>query len=122
MIPPIGRDMKPTKNVVYASKVPTTASKFGKNSLFNTSGVTTPYRKKSYHSIVVPIALAKATTPGEIAGAVVPGFGRSIVVPPSVLPSVRPPAVSIFAALPPRWPDGVDICHTIRRRGPRVQR
>ncbi|WP_245332814.1 hypothetical protein [Bradyrhizobium erythrophlei] len=35
--------------------------------MFSTSGVTTPYRKKSYHSIVVPIALANATLPGEIA-------------------------------------------------------
>src|ERR1700733_3666560 len=115
MIPPIGRDMKPTKNVVYASKVPTTASKFGKNSLFNTSGVTTPYKKKSYHSIVVPIALANATVPGEIAGAVVSGFGRSIVVSPSVLPLVsRPQAVLIFAALPLLWPDAVHIYRTVR--------
>jgi hypothetical protein len=58
--------MNPTKNVVYASNVPTNGSKFGKNNLLNTSGVTTPNKKKSYHSIVVPIALAKAIVPIDV--------------------------------------------------------
>src|SRR6266571_1738457 len=66
MIPPIGRDINPTKNVVYASNVPTNGSKFGKNSLLSTIGVTTPNRKKSYHSIVVPMALANAIVPIDV--------------------------------------------------------
>lgn len=37
------------------------ASPLGKKSLLKTSPVTVPYRKKSYHSTVVPIRLASAT-------------------------------------------------------------
>ena len=58
--------MNPTKKVVYANNVPTNGSKFGKNNLLSTSGVTTPKRKKSYHSIVVPIALANAIVPIDV--------------------------------------------------------
>ena len=41
-------------------------SALGKNSLLSTSGVIMPYRKKSYHSMVVPIALASAMVPIDI--------------------------------------------------------
>src|SRR5271169_1181530 len=41
-----------------ACKVPTSGSDSGKYSLAKTSPVTVLYRKKSYHSIVVPIVLA----------------------------------------------------------------
>src|SRR5438105_2515504 len=66
MMPPIGRERNPTKKVVYANSVPASGSNCGKKSLFSTIGVTTPYRKKSYHSMVVPMALAKATFPAEM--------------------------------------------------------
>ena len=59
--PPIGRAMKPIANVVYASNVPTVGSNVGKKSLLKTRLANVPYKKKSYHSIVVPIALASAT-------------------------------------------------------------
>src|SRR2546427_6720434 len=48
--------MKPTKNVEKARRVPTNGSELGKNSRGNTSAAATPYRKKSYHSMVVPTA------------------------------------------------------------------
>src|SRR5713226_3692178 len=41
-----------------ACSVPTNGSDFGKYSWPNTNPVTVLYRKKSYHSIVVPIVLA----------------------------------------------------------------
>ena len=59
--PPSGRVTKPTANVVYASSVDTTGSPPGKNSLLKTIPATTPYRKKSYHSIVAPTS-AEITT------------------------------------------------------------
>ena len=39
--------------------VPTSGSTVGKNSLLKTSAAAVPYRKKSYHSIVVPMKLAR---------------------------------------------------------------
>ena len=59
--PPSGRVTKPTANVVYASNVDTTGSLPGKYSLLKTMPATTPYRKKSYHSIVAPTT-AEITT------------------------------------------------------------
>src|SRR5215472_8373101 len=44
--------------MVKACNVPTSGSDSGKYSLAKTSPVTVLYRKKSYHSIVVPIVLA----------------------------------------------------------------
>ncbi len=41
--------------------VATTGSPAGKYSLLNTMPATTPYRKKSYHSMVAPITAAIAT-------------------------------------------------------------
>src|SRR6266496_3907314 len=41
-----------------ACRVPTSGSEFGKYSLAKTRPVTVLYRKKSYHSIVVPTVLA----------------------------------------------------------------
>src|SRR6185312_1004655 len=60
-MPATGRAMNPTSAVVYASIVPTRGSNDGKNSLLKTSAENVLYRKKSYHSIVQPIALANAT-------------------------------------------------------------
>src|SRR2546421_11408423 len=60
-MPPIGRAAKPTAYVLNASSVPTNGSNVGKNSLLNTSAAAVLYRKKSYHSIVVPMRLASAT-------------------------------------------------------------
>src|SRR5579883_1224081 len=50
--------MKPTVYVANAWSAPTYGSDFGKNTWGNTSAAAVPYRKKSYHSIVVPIVLA----------------------------------------------------------------
>src|SRR5882757_11229816 len=47
--------------VPNASSVPTIGSKVGKNSLLKISAAAVPYRKKSYHSMAVPIRLAVAT-------------------------------------------------------------
>ena len=60
-MPPTGRAKKPTAYVAKAAIVPASASKFGKNSLLNTSADAVPYRKKSYHSMVVPMKLAMTT-------------------------------------------------------------
>jgi hypothetical protein len=42
MTPPTGRATNPTANVVNASRVPTSGSKLGKNSLLNTSAAAVP--------------------------------------------------------------------------------
>src|SRR6266704_6002369 len=53
--------MNPTAKVPKAESLPVNASTFGKNSLLNTSAAAVPYRKKSYHSMVVPMKLAATT-------------------------------------------------------------
>jgi hypothetical protein len=60
-MPPSGRAAKPTPKVASAASVPMVGSTFGKNSLSKMSAAAVPYRKKSYHSIVVPTKLARAT-------------------------------------------------------------
>jgi hypothetical protein len=60
-MPPIGRAAKPTAYVPSASSVPTSGSDSGKNNCPKTSAAAVPYRKKSYHSMVVPMKLAAAT-------------------------------------------------------------
>jgi FtsP/CotA-like multicopper oxidase with cupredoxin domain len=47
--------------VPNAASVPTSGSASGKKSSLKTSAAAVPYRKKSYHSIVVPMKLAVAT-------------------------------------------------------------
>jgi hypothetical protein len=61
MMPPTGRAAKPTPNVANAASVPTVGSAVGKNSSLKISAAAVPYRKKSYHSIAVPMKLARAT-------------------------------------------------------------
>jgi hypothetical protein len=53
--------MKPTEKEANAARVPVTGSNDGKNTSLNTRAAAVPKMKKSYHSIVVPIRLAKAT-------------------------------------------------------------
>jgi hypothetical protein len=65
-IPPMGRATNPTAKVPNAARVPTSGSKVGKNSLLKTSAELVPYRKKSYHSVVVPMKLASATCPLDV--------------------------------------------------------
>src|SRR6516162_3026616 len=95
--------MNPTKKVVYANNVPTKGSKFGKNSLLSTRGVTTPNKKKSYHSIVVPIALAKAIVPIEVPKP--PDDDRDCIVSPFSPSSFILSAVARFYVLPQRLLD-----------------
>src|SRR5687767_12392434 len=61
MTPPSGRATNPTAKVAKALNVPTRGSTFGKNRRLNTMAAAVPYRKKSYHSIVVPTKLARIT-------------------------------------------------------------
>jgi hypothetical protein len=62
----MGRDAKPTAYTPKACSVPTSGSECGKKSGAKTSPVTVPYRKKSYHSMVVPTV--DAMTAMAIAG------------------------------------------------------
>jgi hypothetical protein len=57
--------MKPTENDAKAASVPVTGSKDGKKIWLKISAAAVPKMKKSYHSIVVPIRLAKATLRDE---------------------------------------------------------
>ena len=57
--------MKPTENEAKAARVPVTGSKDGKKTWLKTRAAAVPKMKKSYHSIVVPIRLAKATLRDE---------------------------------------------------------
>src|SRR5205085_10993837 len=59
--PPIGRAAKPTKLVVKAAIVPAKGLSVGKKSLAKTVAEKKPYKKKSYHSMVVPSVLAART-------------------------------------------------------------
>jgi hypothetical protein len=54
MAAPTGRATKPTKKVVNDRSVATKGSDPGKNFCGKTAAAATPYRKKSYHSMVVP--------------------------------------------------------------------
>ena len=56
--PPMGRARKPTKLVVNAAMVPATGSSSGKKSFGKTVAARNPYKKKSYHSMAVPMVLA----------------------------------------------------------------
>src|SRR5262245_50525606 len=61
-IPPSGRAKKPTAYVLNDAICAANGSSVdGKNSLSKTSAAAVPYRKKSYHSIDVPIKLATNT-------------------------------------------------------------
>ena len=69
--------MKPTEKEANAARVPVTGSNDGKNTSLNTRAAAVPKMKKSYHSIVVPIRLAKATLRDERSdGSAVDGAGR----------------------------------------------
>ena len=60
-MPPIGRAMKPTANVLKdASNAMTGGRSAGKNAFGNISAAAVPYRKKSYHSMLVPANAVKA--------------------------------------------------------------
>lgn len=61
IMPPSGRATKPTAKVAKARMVPTPSENSGKKSLLNTSPATTPYRKKSYHSMTAPTREDKTT-------------------------------------------------------------
>src|SRR6185437_5356406 len=73
-------------------------SSLGKNCLLKTSPVIVPYRKKSYHSTVVPIRLASVTSlrlRSSVAGvtggiAVFPNVAASIIPPGYPRRSLRP--------------------------------
>src|SRR5690349_14421669 len=58
MAAPIGRPTNPMKKVPNADSVAVNASSLGKYSLPNTRPAAVPYRKKSYHSMVVPMVEA----------------------------------------------------------------
>src|SRR5215210_698791 len=57
----MGRAAKPTAKVPKADSVPISGLEPGKNSSPKTSAAAVPYKKKSYHSIVVPMKLAATT-------------------------------------------------------------
>jgi len=69
--------MNPTENEAKAARVPVTGSKDGKKTWLKIRAAAVPKMKKSYHSIVVPMRLAKATLRGEWGGA--PSLDRSEV-------------------------------------------
>src|SRR5262245_42315923 len=53
--------MNPTENEAKAARVPVTGSKDGKKTWLKIRAAAVPKMKKSYHSIIVPMRLAKAT-------------------------------------------------------------
>lgn len=57
-MPPRGRAQKPTATEANEKIVPIAGSLVGKNAVSNTSVATETYRKKSSHSMTVPITLA----------------------------------------------------------------
>ena len=57
--------MNPTENDAKEASVPVTGSKDGKKTLLKIRAAAVPKMKKSYHSIVVPMRLAKATLRDE---------------------------------------------------------
>src|SRR4051794_8156664 len=60
MAAPTGRAANPTNWVAKADSVPARMDSPGKNTAGKTRAAAVPYRKKSYHSIVVPTVLATA--------------------------------------------------------------
>ena len=60
-MPPSGRAAKPAANVPKAASVPISGLEPGKNRSPNTRAAAVPYKKKSYHSMVVPMKLAATT-------------------------------------------------------------
>src|ERR671916_1042056 len=86
-MPPTGRAKKPTPYVAKASRVPPSGVASGKKSAPKTSAAAVPYRKKSYHSIAVPIKLARATCRIEL-----------------VCPSPSPPILSMISSRVIRHP------------------
>src|SRR5262249_36333376 len=90
----MGRARKPTAKIPNACKVPTSGSELGKYSLANTSPVTAEQRRKSYHSMVVPIALAITARASCAAVLRTLGRHRSVrhraelhpIIPPSLPP------------------------------------
>jgi hypothetical protein len=61
MMPPIGRAMKPTANVLKeASSAIADGRPAGKNALGKTRAAAVPYRKKSYHPMLVPASAVRA--------------------------------------------------------------
>ena len=63
------------------ASVPVSGSNVGKNSVLKTSAAAVPYRKKSYHSMVVPTKLASATTATDPSRrAVVTAMGCAILL------------------------------------------
>src|SRR6476661_3463543 len=58
MAAPTGRAANPTNWVANDERVPARGDSPGKKTAGNTSAAAVPYRKKSYHSIVVPMVLA----------------------------------------------------------------
>src|SRR5215217_5137125 len=57
----MGRATKPTAYVEAEASLPAVSLNSGKKSAGKMSAAAVPYRKKSYHSIAVPIKLAAAT-------------------------------------------------------------
>src|SRR5215216_5418151 len=83
----MGRATKPTAYVEAEASLPAVSLNSGKKSAGKMSAAAVPYRKKSYHSIAVPIKLATATWRIE-----------------DVCPSCSPPTLSTrasFACLSP---------------------
>src|SRR3954453_8070467 len=60
MAAPTGRAANPTNWVPKDDSVPARVDSPGKKTAGKTSAAAVPYRKKSYHSIVVPMVLATA--------------------------------------------------------------
>src|SRR3954471_6840261 len=58
MAAPIGRAAKPTNWVEKEARAPANSDCSGKKTFGNTRAAAVPYRKKSYHSMVVPTVLA----------------------------------------------------------------
>ena len=103
MMPPNGRATNPTVYVPYAASVPASGANVGKNIWLKTSAAAVPYRKKSYHSMVVPAKLASATR--RIDGAVRVARTLSIgrLGPPALRRALR---VLAQAAQPESLPRG----------------
>ena len=60
-MPPTGRAMKPKAKVEKERINPTAGVASGKNAAGKTSAAAVAYRKKSYHSMLVPARAVKAT-------------------------------------------------------------
>ena len=67
-MPPSGRAKNPTALVANAAMVAARGSKVVKNNFPKTSAEAVPYRKKSYHSMAVPMKLARTTRDADPEG------------------------------------------------------